>query len=180
LAGNQKANLYLENLNWGTYGNFIPNLVSNCTIYGGGKGIECNYVIVLNIIGCNIYQTNDIGIHIYKQSNSVLVNSCRTFQISSDAMVVEKSDELNVTGNIFCWSTGNGIVVKNAAWGNISGNNIIDNGSYNPGGINFKSTFDDVKEKMPLMNGISLSGVKGYVINSCYANKSSKRLIMQL
>jgi hypothetical protein len=166
LAGNKKANLYLDNLNWGTYGNFIPNLISNCTIYGGGKGIECNYVIVLNIVACNIYQTNDIGIHIYKQSNSVLVNACRTFQIGSDAILVEKSNELNVTGNIFCWSIGNGIVVRNAAWGNISGNNIIDNGSYNPGGKNFKSTFDDVEEKMPLKNGVSLHHVRGYTINS--------------
>ncbi len=165
-AGNEKSNLYLENLNWGKYGNFIPNLISDCTIYGGGKGIECNYVIVLNIVACNIYQTREVGIHIYKMSNSILVNSCRTFQISSDAMVVEGSHELNVTGNIFCWSTGDGIVVRDAAWGTISANNIIDNGSINPGGVNFQSNFEDIEEDIPLKNGISLYSVRGFNISN--------------
>jgi parallel beta-helix repeat protein len=163
-AGNKVANVFFDNLNWGTVGNFIPNLLSECTIYGGGKGIDCHYVIVLNIVACNIFQTNDIGIHIREMSNSILVNGCRTFQISSDAVVVERSHELNVTGNIFCWSTGSGIVVNDAAWGTISGNNVIDNGSYNPGGINFKSRFEDVNEEMPLENGIELHKVRGFSI----------------
>lgn len=165
-AGNKKSNVFLDSLNWGTYGNFIPNLLSNLTIYGGGKGIECNYVIVLNIVACNIYQTNDYGIHLYNASNSVLVSGCRTFQIGSHAVVVEDTHELNVTGNIFCWSLGDGIVVDNAAWGTICGNNVIDNGSYNPGGVNFKSHFKDVKEEMPLQNGITLKSVRGYNVSN--------------
>jgi hypothetical protein len=165
-AGNMKSNVYLDSLNWGIYGNFIPNLLADCTIYGGGKGIECNYVIVLNIVACNIYQTNDYGIHLYKTSNSVLINGCRTFQIGSHAVVVENTHELNITGNIFCWSLGDGIVVRGAAWGTICGNNVIDNGSYNPGGVNFKSHFKDVKEEMPLQNGITLSEVRGYNVSN--------------
>ncbi len=165
-AGNMKANVFLDSLNWGTVGNFIPNLLANCTIYGGGKGIECNYVIVLNIVACNIYQTNDYGIHLYNASNSVLVSGCRTFQISSHAVVVEDTHELNVTGNIFCWALGDGIVVRNAAWGTICGNNVIDNGSFNPGGVNFESHFEDVKEEMPLQNGITLEAVRGFNISN--------------
>jgi hypothetical protein len=121
---------------------------------------------VLNIIACNIYQTSDIGIHLYNMSNSILVSGCRTFQISSDALVVEGAHELNVTGNIFCWSTGHGMVIRDAAWGTICGNNIIDNGSYNPGGVNFKSNFEDVSEEMPLMNGICLSKVRGFNVSN--------------
>jgi hypothetical protein len=165
-AGNMKSNVYLDSLNWGIYGNFIPNLLADCTIYGGGKGIECNYVIVLNIVACNIYQTNDYGIHLYKTSNSVLINGCRTFQISSHAVVVENTHELNITGNIFCWSLGDGIVVEQGAWGTICGNNVIDNGSFNPGGVNFESHFEDVKEEMPLQNGITLKEVRGFNVSN--------------
>lgn len=167
LAGNGKVNLYLENMHAGTFGNFIPNLIANCTIFGGGKGIECNHVIVLNIVGCSIYQTNGTGIHLHSQSNSVLVSACRTFQITGDAMVLEgNTHEVNMTGNIFCWSTGHGIVVRHSAWGTITGNNIIDIGSCNPGGKNFTTRFADMKEEIPLKNGISLVQTRGFTISS--------------
>jgi parallel beta-helix repeat protein len=166
LAGNGKANIYLSRLRYGTIGNFIPNLINHCTIYGGGKGIECNEVIVLNIIGCILYQTGGTGFHLHTGSNSVLINGCRTFQISSDAILVEDTHELNVSGNIFCWQTGHGIVVRNSAWGTISGNNIIDNGSYNPGGPIFDTKYSDLKEDIPLKNGIWLSAVRGYQVSA--------------
>lgn len=167
LAGNSKVNLYLEDMHAGTFGDFIPNIITNCTIYGGGKGIECNHVIVLNITGCSIYQTNGTGIHLHSQSNSVLVSGSRTFQITGDAMVVEGSThELNVTGNIFCWSTGHGIVVRHGAWGTITGNNIIDIGSCNPVGKNNTMRFANMKEEIPLKNGISLTQTRGYTISS--------------
>ncbi|SRR6266545_4155611 len=51
LAGNRRANLYFDTLRAGQYGNFVPNLVTNCLIYGGGKGIECHRAIALNIPG---------------------------------------------------------------------------------------------------------------------------------
>jgi len=166
-AGNKKANIFGKDLNWGDHGDFMPNLISNCTIFGGGKGIELDFVIVMNIIGCNIYQTNDIGIHIYNQSNSVAIIGSRTFQISADAVVVENSHELNITGNVFCWHTGHGIILKDCAWGVISGNEVIDNGSYNPGGDNFKSFFKDMNpDEMPLKSAIILDKTRGYTISS--------------
>ena len=166
-AGNKKANIYGKDLNWGDHGDFIPNLISNCTIYGGGKGIELDFVIVMNIVGCNIYQTNDIGIHIYNQSNSVAVVGSRTFQISADAVVVHNSHELNITGNVFCWHTGNGIVIEACAWGVISGNEVIDNGSYNPGGDNFKSFFKDLNpDDIPLTTAIILDQSRGYTVSN--------------
>lgn len=163
-AGNRKANIYLSKLRYGRIGNFIPNLISDCTIYGGGKGIECNEVIVLNIVGCILYQTRDVGFHLHTGSNSVLISGCRTFQISNDAVRVEDTHELNITGNIFCWHTGHGIFVRNSAWGSISGNNIIDNGSYNPGGPAFDTKMSDIKKDIPLKNGVCLSAVRGYQV----------------
>jgi hypothetical protein len=58
------------------------------------------------------------------------------------------------------------MVIRDAAWGTICGNNIIDNGSYNPGGVNFKLNFEDLEEEMPLMNGICLSKVRGFNISN--------------
>lgn len=42
-------------------GAFVPNLVTNCTIFGGGKGIETKRAIVLNIVGCMVYQTCSVS-----------------------------------------------------------------------------------------------------------------------
>jgi hypothetical protein len=165
-AGNKKANIFGDNLNWGKVGNFIPNLISNCTIYGGGKGIEFNYVIVMNVVGCNIYQTKGIGIHLYNQCNSVAIMGCRTFQVDDDAVVVSYSHELNVTANVFCWSTGNGMVINDCAWGVVSGNEVIDNGSFNPGGVNFTTKFEDLKDEVPLKTGIILDHTRGYTVSN--------------
>ena len=134
VGGNKIANIYLDGLSKdGRYGNFIPNLITHTMIIGGGKGIEARNALVTHIIGCMIHQTNDIAIHLHSTSNSILISGCRTFQISNDALVIENTDELNVTANIFSWHEGNGIVIKNSAWGNISGNEFTDTGSFNPG-----------------------------------------------
>lgn len=162
LAGNKKANLFAKDLMRGTYGDFIPNLVANCMIYGGGKGIELNRVNVMNIIGCSVYQTNDTAFYINNWSNSVLISGCRTFQITGVAVVVEKSMEVNITGNIFCWSTEQCIVLKEAKWGNVTGNNVIDAGSYNTGKEFSKSTDAELPEDLVLYDGIEMIGVHGF------------------
>ncbi|RKN83445.1 right-handed parallel beta-helix repeat-containing protein [Ulvibacterium marinum] len=123
----------------GRGGDFVSNLISNCIIYGGNKGILTDRTMVLNITGCQVYQTKGVAFHISNWSNSVAITGCRTFQISDDAVVVEGSHEINMSGNIFCWHTGNGIVLKNAVWGSITGNNIIDTGSVN--------VFDETEDK---------------------------------
>jgi hypothetical protein len=103
-------------------------MISDLTIYGGGHGIECNYAIVVNITGCQIFQTKGYGIYLHTVSNSVLVTGCRTFQIEIDAILVEDSHEINISGNIFCWHRGHGLILKNVTWGTITANNIIDSG----------------------------------------------------
>lgn len=165
LAGNKKANIFMDHLaNEGRSGDFIPNLISNCIIYGGGKGIECERTIVLNIVGCEVFQTEDIGYHIHTTSNSVLVSGCRTFQIGADAVVVEETHEFNLSSNIFCWATGHGVVIKDAGWGTICGNEIIDVGSYNSGDENFTTYFKDIPEDVKQYNGIELHKTRGYNI----------------
>ena len=162
LAGNGKANLYLDRLARGPYGNFLPNLVTNCILYGGGKGIACNRTIVLNIVACAVYQTRDVAYYVGNTSNSVLVSGCRSFQITGHAVMVEDSHEFNLSSNIFCWHTGHGVLVKNCNWGTISGNEIIDTGSYNPGGPDHQTRFSELPPNVPLFNGIELVNVQGY------------------
>jgi parallel beta-helix repeat protein len=167
LGGNLISNILLEELaKEGKYGDFLPNTISNNMIVGGGKGIETKRAIVANIIGCTIYQTGDVGIHLHSISNSVLISGCRTFQIGGHAVLVEDSDELNVSSNIFCWHTGSGIVVKNSAWGTISANEFIDNGSYNPGVLNNTITFDEVSEPIELKDGVVLNNVSGFSVGN--------------
>jgi parallel beta-helix repeat protein len=164
VAGNLVSNIFLDSLSKnGRFGDFIPNTVSNTMIFGGGKGIETRNAIVANIIGCSIYQTKEVGIHLHSVSNSILVSGCRTFQIGSHAVLIEDTHELNVSGNIFCWHTGHGILVKNASWGTISGNEFIDNGSFNLGVKNNSMTFEEVEMKdLEFKNGILLQNVLGY------------------
>jgi len=129
LAGNAKANLYLSDLaNAGRGGDYVPNLVANCTTYGGGTGIECHKTIVLNVIGCQVHQPGGFGYHCRDSSNSVLISGCRSFQVEKDAVRVESSHEINISSNVFCWHRGNGIVLKDVSWGAVNGNEVIDSG----------------------------------------------------
>jgi hypothetical protein len=166
LVGNRDANIFLESLSdGGPCGDFIPNLISDCVIYGGGRGVACSDTIVLNIVGCVVYQVDGPGFHITERSNSVLLSGCRTFQISSDAVVIEDSDEINLTGNTFCWHTGSGIVARRARWGTINGNAVIDSGSHNPGGSLFGTRFDELDEPIVLRDGIDLTDTHGYTVS---------------
>ena len=162
LAGNHGANIFFDKHRRGKYGDFVPNLVTNCIIYGGGKGIDCLETTVLNIVACAIYQTRDIAIHIRDVSYSVLVTGCRTFQIGGHAVVVENTGEFNLSSNILCWHTGHGVVVKNCGWGIIVGNEIIDSGSYNAGVKDFTTRISEVPPDVPLCNGISFYKARGF------------------
>ncbi len=162
LAGNREAAIRLQSLAKGPYGDFLPSSVQNCLIYGGGKGIVCDNAIVVNLTGNTVYQTKGPAFHLCKVSNSVLISGCRTFQIGAEAVLCEDSHELNVSSNIFCWHEGPGIRTRNARWGTISGNEIIDSGSYNPGGPDQKTPFAKAEKSFSLQNGIELLDTRGY------------------
>jgi hypothetical protein len=168
LAGNGEpgvgANLYLDHLARGRYGNFVPNLITNCTIYGGGKGIECNRTIVLNIVACVVYQTQGAAYTVRNTSNSVLISGCRSFQITGPAVLVDDSHEFNLSSNIFCWHTEQGVLVRNCNWGTIAGNEVIDTGSYNPGGPDHATQFSELPDDVPQYNGIELLNAQGYSV----------------
>jgi hypothetical protein len=165
LAGNGKAGIFLDRHRRGKFGDFIPNLITNCIVYGGGKGIDCFGTTVLNIVACCVYQTGDIAFHVHDVSYSVLISGCRSFQIGSHAVVAENNGEFNLSSNIFCWHTGHGVVVKDCGWGTICGNEIIDSGSYNPGTVDFATRIDAVPPDVPLYNGIDLSDSRGFNIS---------------
>jgi hypothetical protein len=174
IANSGKSNILLEKLkSGGRGGDFVPNLVTNSMVYGGGAGIECDNAIVVNIVACQAYMTSRPGFFIHNQSNSVLISGSRTFQILDNAVEVNNSDEINVSGNIFCWHTGHGIVLNNVAWGTISGNNVIDTGHINiePDEKEKWSYWVDIPDtlniKQHLKNGISLTGdTRGLIVNS--------------
>jgi hypothetical protein len=164
LAGNANTNLLLENMYRGEYGDFIPNLITGCTIYGGGKGIETARAIVVNIVGCQVYQTAGTAFHIHSESNSVLISGCRSFQITGCAVVVEDTDEFNLSSNILCWHTEDGVVIRRSRWGAVVGNEIIDSGSYNNAAENFTARLDQVPTSFTNRLGIDLDDVHGYNI----------------
>jgi len=164
LAGNKEANIYFDTHREGSFGDYIPNVVNDCKIYGGGKGIHCFNTTVLNIIGCVIYQTNDDAIFLDDVSCSVLISGCRTYQITGNAVTVKKSDELNITGNIFCWHTKHGIYLEDCAWGTITGNDIMDIGSFNIEADNFTQFQKDYKNEFSNFDGIHMKFVRGFSI----------------
>ena len=113
MAGTGQSAIFLEMLyRGGRAGDYVPNRVGGCIVYGGGAGIECSRAIVADITGCEVFQTAGPAFHIRNTSNSILVSGCRSFQIGGDAVVVDRSDEINLSSNIFCWHQGHGIVLR--------------------------------------------------------------------
>lgn len=155
LAGNARANLLLDELRTGPYGSYVPNVISDCICYGGGIGIECRRAIAVTITGCVIHQSHGPAYHVHTRSNGVALIGSRSYQISSDAVVVERSDEITLSGNTLCWHSGSGIVVRDSTWGTITGNQIVDTGSPPiPDGAG-----------PALQDGIRLYGTSGYQIS---------------
>lgn len=165
-AGNTRCGFLLRNNFKGTYGDFVPISVQDSLVYGGGKGFEFDRCIVANITGCSVYQTGNTAFHLYNMSNSVLISGCRTFQIGGDAYVSEESNEINLTGNIFCWHEGVGIRLRKVCWGTISCNNIIDTGSYNPNAPDCSVTFAEVGNRARPHEAIIMEESRGLVVSS--------------
>ncbi len=129
LAANEKAGVFFQKLTeGGRGGDFVPNLVTNCITYGGEEGFRTERAIVLNLVGCVVYQSRGAAFHLTDMSNSVLLSGCRTFQAGAEALLVERCDEFNATSNIFCWHRGHGIVLTDSMWATLTGNNVIDSG----------------------------------------------------
>ncbi len=110
-------------------GDFVPNLFANCVVAGGEKGFYLERAIVINLMGCQVFQTDLYGFHLADLSNSVALTGCRTFQLDGVAFYAEReTSELSLNGNIFCWHRQEGIVLDKVTWASICGNEIIDTG----------------------------------------------------
>jgi hypothetical protein len=127
-ADNVASNIFFDHHLIGRGGEFVPNLVTGCTCYGGGTGVEVDNTIVLNIVGCQVHQPGGHAFHVRGVSNSVLISACRSFQCEQNAVLVEQSHEINISSNIFCWHRGHGIELVGVKWGSLTGNNVIDSG----------------------------------------------------
>lgn len=131
ISGSGKSGIFLQGVKTKSRaGDYLPNLIANCIIYGGNYGIKLQETLCTNIVACQVFMTKNAGIYL-DRSNSTLISGCRTYQIQSDAVKVVKSDELNVSSNTFCWHEGHGIMLDGVIWGTINGNNFIDNGHIN-------------------------------------------------
>lgn len=158
----------------GRGGDFLPNNISNCIIYQGNYGIVCSNAIVVNVLGVTVFQTRNKAFYLTRKSNSVLITGCRTYQIQNDAVLVEYSHEINISSNIFCWTEGNGIILKGVKWGTVSANNVIDNGSVNPydpikdsliATEDFKKTLRSPEDRRSIKSGILLQNMtKGIAV----------------
>ena len=167
MAGNAKGGMLLRNLTTeNRNANYPPNRVLACRVYRGGSGYECDHAILVDFTACTAFQTTGPAFHLHRISNSVLLTGCRAFQTSADAVLLEDSQELNLTGNIFCWQTGHGIRVKNGTWGTISGNEIIDSGSWNPGRPDSTTTFSNWNNRIVRADAIVLEGCKGFTLSA--------------
>jgi hypothetical protein len=124
--------VFFENLRQGRAGDFLPNYVSNCIVYSSGMGIELHKATVLDIVNCKIYQTKNHAFFIRDGSGSVLISGCRTFQIQDVAVKIMNAAEINLSNNIFCWHEKEGVIFDKVIWGTVTGNEIMDNGSFNP------------------------------------------------
>jgi hypothetical protein len=154
LAGNAAANLLLDELRAGPYGSYIPNRVSACTTYGGGAGIECRRAIGVSISACVVHQSRGPAYHVHTRSNGAAIVGSRSYQATGDAVLVERSDELMLSGNTFCWHAGHGVAVRDSSWGTINGNQIVDSGSTGEG-----AAPPDPRD------GINLRGASGYQVS---------------
>jgi hypothetical protein len=150
----------------GRLGNYIPNTIANCMIVGGGKGIEFRTSTVVNILNNSFTQCVGHAIHLHSQSNAVLITGNHTFQIDGHSLLVEGySHELNATGNTFSWSTGSSVVVKNSAWGVISGNVLIDNG-FSPDVQNLTTVYKEYEGQYESNDAVILEDVTGYTVSN--------------
>jgi hypothetical protein len=164
------SGVLLEFLRSGVGGEYVPNLVSNCIAYRCGIGFRINNAVVVNFNQCAAHQCKNV--FNFNRGASVSITSCRSFQIEEEAVVLYNSAEINITGNIFCWSEKEAIKLNKVTWGTISGNNLIDIGS-----INYytremnpekkRKLFYPVPEgvEVPLYSGLTLSEVKGLTIS---------------
>jgi hypothetical protein len=166
LPANGTAALCLDTLRENSRsGNYVPNLVSATMAYGGGEGFVLNRAVVANLVGCTAFQTRGSGFH-FVGSASIVLSGSRTFQISGDAVVCERTHELNITGNIFCWHTGVGISITDCAWGAVSGNDVIDTSSWNSGKKDHATGLDELPTDRPHASAIVLKKARGFTIGT--------------
>jgi hypothetical protein len=95
-----------------------------------------------------------------------LISGCRSFQITGPAVSVEDTHEFNLSSNVFCWHTEEGVRLTNCNWGTITANEVIDTGSFNPGTRDAQTKFSDIEVNIPLYDGIKLENCQGFTISS--------------
>jgi hypothetical protein len=164
LGGNETANLLLEQLREGPLGSYLPNMVSGCVTYGGGAGVVCSRAIGVSITGCLVHQPRGPAYHLHSRSNGAALVGSRSYQVGGHAVLVERSDEVTITGNTLCWHAGDGVAVRGSRWGTVSGNQIVDSGSYNPGGPDRSTPLSALPADAPGGCGVRLLGASGFQV----------------
>lgn len=154
LAENGRAGLLAEELRVGPFSSYAPSAVSGCVCYGGGAGIELRRAAGVSVTGCTVYQSRGPAYHIHTRSNGASLTASRSYQIGGDAVLIERSDEVSVSGMILCYHGGAGICARDASWGTLAGNQIVDTASP-----------EDGAPPAELRAGIELRGARGYQVS---------------
>ncbi len=125
---NGRAGILITQTSNGRGGRFVPNTISGCTSYAeDGHGFEFDGAICQNLVNCTAYLPRGDGIYMHR-STSLLVSGCRVFMGARNGLTVEDTHELNVTGNIIGWNTGENLRLDHCVWGTVTGNEFIDAG----------------------------------------------------
>jgi len=159
----EQANVFFENLKPGRYGDFVPNTLSNCMIYGGDKGVLCRMTVCANMVGCTVYQPRDVAFHL-DRSNSILISGCRTYLCGRNAVRIEGGHENNVTGCIFGRQGAECMVISDSYWGVVSANEMIFTGAYKKTGPNREAGAERPEEVRTVSDVLRMSDAHGYSV----------------
>lgn len=125
---NGRAGILVGQTSNGRGGRFVPNTISGCISYAeDGHGFEFEGAICQNLVNCTAYLPRGDGIYMHR-STSNLVSGCRVFMGARNGITIEDTHELNVTGNIVGWNTGENLRLDHCVWGTVTGNEFIDSG----------------------------------------------------
>jgi len=140
-ANDNQTNIEIAN-GGGVIGRWMPLLVTENHIRGGGVGIDCN-AMVAHIMDNTIAGVSGRGI--YARTNSIVLSGNKLTDIGGDYAIYGNGAEFNCTYNIISNVKGGGIRTRDR-WGNFTENHITNCGTVEKPAIAIHLETDDQRE----------------------------------